>query len=110
MDEVGEGPELLLEAVDGIAVDATQRLQGDGRVALTVEGLVDDAEAALPEPPLEREAARPSEGIGLGIRHLGWLILVRRFRRSDPQPERRQRPKQSASASNPAFGSHGMSG
>src|ERR1019366_3478647 len=49
MDDVGEGPELLLEAIESARVEAVQRLQGDAFVALPVEDLVDDAHAAASE-------------------------------------------------------------
>jgi hypothetical protein len=62
VDEVGEGPELLLQAVDRPRVDTVEGLQGDAAAALLVEGLVDDAERAASDLAPDREA-RVSRGI-----------------------------------------------
>jgi hypothetical protein len=56
--DVGEGAELLLEAVDGRRMQAMETLQRDGGAALVVPRLEDLAEGALAEPPPDREALR----------------------------------------------------
>src|ERR1035438_5969478 len=45
--DVGESPELLLEAVERARAEVEQGLEGDGMPALAIEGLVDDSHPAF---------------------------------------------------------------
>src|SRR5215471_8365259 len=54
--QVGQGAELLLEAVEAVFVERTQRLDRDRGMPFTVERLVDHTHAARPQPPTDFEA------------------------------------------------------
>ena len=61
MGDVGQGPELLLEAIERAPGADPQRLEGDVGVALPVQDFVDDAEGPGAQPPLYDEAIRAGE-------------------------------------------------
>ena len=69
--DVGQGAELVLEAIERAVGVGPQHLQRDPRVALAVERFVDDAEGARTQPPLDHEPVRPREGLGVGRAHSG---------------------------------------
>ncbi len=73
---VGERPELLLEEVEGRRVEAEQLLQRDELAALAIEGLVDDAHAALAEAPDHLVASGALPIRRLGDRRLAHLLAV----------------------------------
>jgi hypothetical protein len=54
--DVGQRPELLLEAVDRAGPRPQQGLERHGRVLFAVVGLVDDAHPAIAEFPNQLEA------------------------------------------------------
>jgi hypothetical protein len=59
VEDVREGPELLLESIEVARVEVHERLQGDALLPLAIEHLVDDAHAALPEAAQDLVAGGP---------------------------------------------------
>src|SRR5207253_769614 len=64
-----EGPELLLEPIERPSGADAERLEGDARVALAVERLVDDAERPRAQPPPHDEAVGAGERLRIGGAH-----------------------------------------
>jgi hypothetical protein len=64
--EIGESPELALEAIEGFPARLPQHLEGDPRFALPVVGGIHDAETSGAEARLHREAIGAREGFGVG--------------------------------------------
>ena len=71
--DVGEGPELLLEAHERRGRDVSQRLEGDDHVPLPVDRAVDDAVAARAEALLDLEPVGPDEILRVEPGHRRYL-------------------------------------
>ncbi len=65
--DVRQRAKLVLEAQDGVGLDGAQRLQRHARVALAIEGLVDDAHAPRADPTDDEEAIGPGELVRLRL-------------------------------------------
>jgi hypothetical protein len=61
MRDVGEGAELLLEAVEAVGIEPAQRLERHRHLALAIERLVDDTEAAGADHLLDGKSTGASE-------------------------------------------------
>ena len=66
MEDLAEAAKLLLEAVQPQGVEFPERFQCNALVALSIEGLVDDAHAAGADLANDRETFGASKGTMIG--------------------------------------------